>query len=82
MKIVKKMECFFQETIYNWKVKPEYYEKTTKIFKFRNLRLHSVCKRVNRRRNVSGIIFYNEIKRTENTVFMINNPVYRRQSYP
>ncbi|MCR5063876.1 MAG: hypothetical protein K6A89_11395 [Treponema sp.] len=30
----------------------------------------------------SGIIFYNEIKRTENTVFMINNPVYRRQSYP
>ena len=32
MKIVKKMECFFQETIYNWKVKPEYYEKTKKFF--------------------------------------------------
>ena len=30
----------------------------------------------------TGIISYSEIKRTSNTVFMINNPAYRRQSYP
>lgn len=30
----------------------------------------------------SGIISYNEVKRIGNTVFMINNPDYRSQSYP